>query len=100
MIKHIVLWRLKDTANGRSKIENARLIKSKLESLYGIVPGLLKIEVGFDVSHTESSSDLALYSEFDSLDSLETYQNHPAHKDVMPLVQAARSERRVVDYEV
>ncbi|MDA1373098.1 MAG: Dabb family protein [Proteobacteria bacterium] len=100
MIKHIVLWRLKDAAEGRSKIENANLIKSKLEALFGIIPGLLRIEVGLDVSHTESSSDLALYSEFDSLAALETYQNHPAHKAVMPLVLEARSERRVADYEV
>ena len=64
------------------------------------MPVLLKLEVGIDVSREEGSSDLALYSEFASREALAAYQEHPDHKAVMPLVQEARSERRVVDYEV
>jgi hypothetical protein len=100
MIKHIVLWKLKDSANGHSKQENARLIKEKLEALRGVIPGLLKIEVGIDFSRTELSSDLALYSEFATRADLDAYQAHPDHKAVMPFIMEARSERRLVDYEV
>lgn len=98
MVKHIVLWRLKDFANGRSKAENAAEIKQSLESLNGKIPGLLKIEVGYDFSRSTDSSDIALYSEFENRAALEVYQNHPLHEAVKPLVMAARSERRVVDF--
>ncbi|MFZ9667758.1 MAG: Dabb family protein, partial [Steroidobacteraceae bacterium] len=43
MVKHIVMWRLRD---GASKTADAHQIKSLLESLSGKIPGLLKIEVG------------------------------------------------------
>jgi len=100
MVKHIVIWRLKDEAHGNSKSENARLIKEKLEFLNGKIPGLLKLEVGFDISHTETSSDIVLYSEFKSIEALNNYQEHPLHKAIMPFVQEVRSERRMVDYEI
>jgi quinol monooxygenase YgiN len=100
MIKHIVLWRLKPEAHGRPAAENAKLIKQKLEALGGVVPGLLRIEVGIDFERSEQASDIVLYSELESRAALEAYQVHPAHKAVMPFIMEARSERRVVDYEV
>jgi quinol monooxygenase YgiN len=99
MIKHIVLWKLKEEANGLSKAENAAQIKLKLESLQGNIEGLLKIEVGFDFLHSAESADIVLYSEFESREALDFYQQHPLHKAVMPFIGEARSERRVVDYE-
>jgi hypothetical protein len=99
MVKHIVLWKLKETAGGRSRAENAALIKKVLEELRGVIPGLLEIEVGVDFLHSEQSADVALYSEFESREALAAYQEHPAHKAVMPMILEARSERRVVDYE-
>ncbi len=99
MIKHIVMWKLKDSANGMGKAENARAIKEKLEALRGKIPGLLRLEVGIDYSRTDNSADLALYSEFASRKALDDYQEHPDHKAVMPFILEARSERRVVDYE-
>jgi hypothetical protein len=100
MIKHIVLWRLKEAAQGRTKMQNAALIKERLEELRGVVAGFRHIEVGLDFSASEQSSDLALYCEFDTREALAAYQAHPAHQQVMPLILDARSERRVVDYEV
>ncbi|HLK93924.1 MAG TPA: Dabb family protein [Polyangia bacterium] len=100
MIKHIVLWRLKPEAHARPAAENARAIKAKLEGLQGRIPGMLKIEVGLDFSRTDDSCDLALYSEFESRAALDAYQAHPEHKAVMPFIREARSERRLVDYEV
>jgi hypothetical protein len=99
MIRHIVLWRLKERADGRGKAENAALIKRALEGLRGKIPGLLKIEVGFDFSETADSSDIALYCELESREALDAYQSHPLHEAVKPLVLSARDERRMVDYE-
>ncbi len=100
MIKHIVVWRLKESAHGNSKTTNVRLIKEKLESLNGKIPGMIKIEVGIDYSATESSSDVVLYSEFVSRQALVEYKSHPEHKAVMPFILDAWSERRLVDYEI
>jgi heme-degrading monooxygenase HmoA len=100
MIRHIVIWKLKENANGNTKIQNAAMIKNKLEALAGRIPGIIKMEVGFDISGTEESGDIVLYSEFESKETLESYQVHPEHKAVMPFVKEARSERRLVDYEV
>jgi hypothetical protein len=100
MVKHIVIWRLKERAADRSKSENASLIKERLESLRGKIPGLLHLEVGMDLGHGENSGDLALYSEFESRAALAVYRDHPLHKAIMPIVLEARTERRVVDYEV
>lgn len=100
MIKHIVMWKLLDQAEGNSKHENARLAKQRLEALNGKVPGLLKLEVGVDFSGSDAAMDLILYSEFEDLAALQRYQQHPDHVAVFPFMQAIRSERRVVDYEI
>jgi quinol monooxygenase YgiN len=100
MIKHIVFWKLKDEANGLSKQENAQAIKQKLEALKGQIEGLIDIEVGFDFLQSPESADVVLYSTFKDKAALDFYQQHPLHKAVMPFIGEARSERRVVDYEV
>lgn len=100
MIKHIVFWKLKEEANGLNKSENALAIKQKLEDLQGKIEGLIKIEVGVDFLGSTESADLVLYSEFVSKEALDFYQQHPLHKAIMPFIGEARSERRVVDYEI
>ena len=100
MVKHIVLWRLKPEAHGRPAADNARAIKEKLEALRGRIPGMLRLEVGIDFSHEETSSDVVLVSEFESRAALDAYQVHPAHEAVKGFILEARSERRLVDYEV
>ncbi|MFY8190678.1 MAG: Dabb family protein [Bacteroidia bacterium] len=100
MIKHIVFWKLHEQANGMSKAENAAAIREKLEALEGKIEGLLKIEVGIDFLASAESADVVLYSEFESKEALNYYQQHPLHKACMPFIAEARSERRVVDYEL
>jgi hypothetical protein len=100
MVKHIVLWKLKEHAHGKSKRENAEAIKTMLENMKGKIPGMISLEVGFDFSATDDSADIVLYSEFEDRKALEGYQAHPVHEEVKPYVLEARSERRVVDYEL
>ena len=77
MVRHLVLWKLKPEAHGRSAAENAVAIKEKLEGLRGRVPGMLRIEVGIDFSRTDSSSDVALYAEFESRAALDALPGSP-----------------------
>lgn len=99
MIKHIVMWRLKESAHGNPAEVNARIIREKLEALRGRIPGLVSIEVGLDFSGSESSADVVLYSEFIDRKSLEGYQTHPEHEAVKSFIGGASAERRLVDYE-
>ena len=77
MVRHIVFWNLKENAEGTDKITNANIIKSKLEALVGQIDGLLKAEV--NLNYNPNGFDLCLYSEFESKEALEVYQNHPKH---------------------
>ena len=76
MIKHIVMWKLKDEAEGNSKDENAKIIKNSLEDLKGKINEIVDIEVGIDVNKSEQAYDVVLYSTFNSLEDLDSYQKN------------------------
>ncbi len=99
MIKHIVMWKLKEEAHGNDKAVNAKLIKEKLEALDGEIDGLLKIEVGIDFLGG-SNFDVVLYSELSKKEDLDVYQNHPLHQAVLPFIREAVVDRKAVDYEI
>lgn len=100
MIKHMVMWKLKDEAEGNQKDKNALILKEKLEDLKGKIDGLLHIEVGIDFSKTENSSDVVLYSEFETKEALVAYQEHPLHIQAGSFVRGVVAERRLVDFEI
>ena len=99
MIKHIVFWRLNETAYGNNKNVNAQLLKDKLLAMRDKVDGLIKIEVGFDFSNEKDSCDVVLYSEFETKEALHKYQTHPEHQAIKKWLGEVRFERRVIDYE-
>ncbi|MGK7394346.1 MAG: Dabb family protein [Candidatus Cyclobacteriaceae bacterium M3_2C_046] len=100
MIKHIVMWRLKEEAAGKTKAENLLKLKSLLEELTDKIPEIRELEVGVDFSGSDAAYDVALYSVFAQKQDLETYQKHPEHVKVADFINQVRLERVVVDYEV
>ena len=101
MIKHIVIWKLKNKTTPLEQCKDALAIKNALEGLVGKIPGLLKAEVGFDYRSKETSGDIVLYSEFDSEEALENYQNHPEHVRVgRDIVRPGTFDRRMIDYRM
>ena len=101
MIKHIVFFCLAEKAEGKTKAENAALIKVELESLKNFIPEILEIEVGINIPNAPKTDyDIALYSEFDSFDTLNIYQEHPEHKRVASYIGKVRTARASVDYTV
>ncbi len=100
MIKHIVCFKLKDSAEGASKAENARRMKAELEALPGKVPGVLRLEAGINHVDDPAAYDVALYSEFASKEDLARYQAHPEHQKIAQFIAKVREQRVVVDYEV
>lgn len=102
MIKHIVMWKLKDFAQGKSKMENAKLMKEKLEALPAKIDVLLNAEVGINRMHdrNESVSDVVLTTTLENEDHLNTYAKHPEHQKVVQFITEIVTERRVVDYSI
>lgn len=100
MIKHIVMWRLKDSAEGASKEENAGKMKKMLEALPAVIPEIEHLEVGMNGIESPAAYDVALYSAFASFDALDTYQKHPEHEKCKEFIGKIVSERAVVDYEI
>lgn len=100
MLKHIVLFKLKEQAEGSSKAENAKRIKQDLEALQGKIPQIRHIEVGINSIPGEAAYDLAIYSEFADEKDLSLYMKHPDHVKVAEFVGKVRESRVVVDYLV
>ena len=98
MVKHIVLWQLKDEAEGNSKLENAKIIKQRLEDLNGKIDGLLSLEVG--INENGGEYDAALVSSFESMDALNAYAVNPLHTAVQDFVKKVRVSRTAVDYNM
>jgi quinol monooxygenase YgiN len=99
MVKHIVMWHVEENAAQGAGPVNATRVKRALEAMNGLIPGLIRLEVGIGFQSTDNSSEIVLYSEFDSRESLERYRDHPTHVAVVPIVRSVCTERRVVDYE-
>ena len=78
MVKHIILWQLKDEFSDDEKSRIKTNIKTGLESLAGKIPGLLDIKV-YTNGLPSSNADLMLDSSFTDADALKTYANHPEH---------------------
>ena len=100
MIKHIVMWKFKDQAEGADKAANLARAQVLLEGCADLVPGTLRLEVACAQPGLEATYDLVLYSEFADRAALDAYQNHPTHVAVKPFLRAVVSERQCMDYEV
>jgi hypothetical protein len=99
MIKHIVIWRLKNRENERDREETARAVKQQIEAMRGRIPGLRHIEGGVDFSASADSCDVILYAELDSREALAGYHVHPVHEAFKTFIGQRRSERYLIDYE-
>lgn len=91
MIKHIVMWTLKNAAD-------APHFKAQLDSCRQLVPGMLAFEVTIRTAGHEANCDVVLYSVFANNAALAAYQNHPHHQQISHALGALRDTRTVLDY--
>ncbi len=100
MVKHIILWQLKDDLSDLEKITVKSGIRDGLESLAGKIPGLIEIKVEID-GLASSNADVMLYSVFENEDSLKGYAVHPEHVAVADgKVRPYTKTRLCLDFEV
>lgn len=100
MVKHIILWQLKDELSDGEKAAVKAGIKEGLESLVGKIPGLLEVRVQTDPLPS-SNADVMLDTSFDSAESLKGYSTHPEHVAVAnSKVRPYYKTRVCMDFEV
>lgn len=100
MVKHVILWKLKEDLAGDAKAKVLCDMKEQLEALVGKVPGLVRLEI---VTKPLGSSnvDVMLDSELESEAALAGYQSHPEHVAVAnTYVRPFTEVRLCMDYEV
>ncbi len=78
MVKHIILWTLKDELSAEEKEQVKKGIKEGLEGLAGKIPGMIDIKVNIN-GLASSNADLMLDSTFESEEALKGYAVHPEH---------------------
>lgn len=93
MVKHIVLYKLKE---GVDKAQAVEVIRTQLEPLVGVIPGLLHMEI----RQAYNGMDYALYSEFESRQALTDYAVHPAHLAAKEHFWHFLDSRVAADYEL
>ncbi len=99
MLKHIVMWKFSDQAEGADKAANLAKAKALLEGCADLVPGQGRLEVAGATPELDCTYDLVLYSEFESRTALDAYQVHPTHAAVKPFLRAVVVGRQCMDYE-
>lgn len=96
MVKHIVMFRLKGSAEERLQV--ARRFKAALEELPGKIDVLQSIEVGINENPAESW-DIVLTAIVPTMADVAVYAAHPAHVAAAALLGANKDMRACVDYE-
>lgn len=100
MVRHVILWNLKDEYTGAQLEEIKQSIKENLEGLKGQVPGLLDIHV-YTNGLESSNCDVMLDSTLESVEALKGYAVHPAHVAVAnEKVRPYTKTRTCLDFEV
>ena len=100
MIKHVILWKLKDELQGEEKEQVKAGIKQGLEGLAGQIPGLIDIKVRTEYL-SSSNMDVMLDTTFEDEASLKAYATNPKHVEVADgKVRPYTAVRACMDYEV
>ena len=97
MIKHIVVVKLKESAEGAGKKENAAILKTRLEGLKSIHQAK-NLKVGFPLNST-ADWDVALQCDFENAADMDVYRNHPDHLKVVELLRKVQQETKLFDFE-
>ena len=100
MVRHVIVWTLKDEYSDSEKEQIKAGIKEGLEGLQGKIPGLVEIKVNAD-KLASSSGDAMLDSLFENEEALKNYSSNPLHVEVANTkVRPYVKIRSSFDYEV
>ena len=100
MIRHVVMWELKEQAEGADRAANLLTMQALLESCADLVPGMLTWTIAVAQPGREATCDIVLDSTFVSQAALDAYQSHPKHVAMKPFIGAIRVARHCMDFEL
>lgn len=101
MVKHIILWTLNPELTEEQKTEVKNGFKVGLESLKGVVPGLIDVKVNVDGRLASSNCDVMLDSTLESEEALKAYAIHPSHVEIANTkVRPYTVQRTCFDFEI
>lgn len=101
MIKHVVMFKFKDEAKGRTKEENVQIAKNMILDLKKSINVLKFMEVGINSKEADNNNyDLVLISEFDTIQDLKEYAVHQEHIKVVNFIKEVIETRSCVDYKM
>lgn len=92
MITHVVLMKLRE-------VKDAELVTEQVLSLRNKIPGLMSIDGGAGLLSTPVAWDMGFVMIFDHLDTVTSYQSHPAHLAVGEVIRGLLSEMATCDLE-
>lgn len=99
MVRHLILWKLKESLTTDEKSQVLSDMKEQLEGLVGKVPGLVSLKVVIN-GMASSNADVMLDSVLENVDALNGYQKHPDHVEVAnTYVRPFTEVRMCLDYE-
>jgi len=81
MLIHIVCWKYKDNVAPETRADH----QTRLRALPGLIPDILRLDVGADILHLDRSFDTGLVVHFPGRDALDHYTDHPEHQAVAAL---------------
>lgn len=96
MVKHIVAFRLKGTAEERRAVSEA--FREALLALPAVIPELIGMEAGINANPAEEW-DVVLTATVARMEDVAAYAAHPAHVAAAAIIAPLRAERACVDYE-
>lgn len=100
MVKHIILWQLKDELSAEEKKVIKGEMKEGLEALIGKIPGLLEVKVQIE-GLASSNAEVMLDTSFTDEAALKVYATHPEHVAVADSKVRPYTKTRIcLDFEV
>ena len=97
MVKHIILWKLKESLSEEEKAAARAEAKRRLENLNGKIPGMISLKVVTD-RLPSSNADMMLDSEFETEEALAGYQVNPLHVEAATFVRSVVEARLCLDF--
>lgn len=99
MIKHIIMFKLKDFGSEDIKKQKLNELKIIIDELNGKIREIVSIEAGINISTRDKAYDLVLVSDFKNEEDLSLYNIHPEHQKLVGFLKNIRLSSAVVDYD-
>ena len=98
MIRHIVMFKLKEYPDPSEKQKAAETLKCELLSMKSKIPVIREFEIGINFNPNSYAFDLVINSTFGNHEDLAIYQHHPAHQAFIAFNKNYSAEKVIVDY--